>query len=187
MKINFYKKYFLQVSQDLSNIDEKKLLKLSKILLNLKKKNKIIFVGNGGSASIANHCSTDFAKMLGKRSMTFNEPNLITCLANDYGHENWMKEALKIHALPGDILILISSSGNSKNIINCAKQAKKMKIKLITFSGFSKKNKLRSKGLINFWVNSKIYNQIEMIHHIWLLSVCDFLIKLGKKSLLKYN
>ena len=142
MKIDFYKKYFLQINKDLLNIDKKKLYKLSNIISSLKKKNKIIFVGNGGSASIANHCSTDFSKMLGKRSVTFNEPNLITCLANDYGHENWMKEAIKAYTQKNDILILISSSGTSLNIINAGKYCKENQIPTITLSGFNIKNPL---------------------------------------------
>ena len=82
-------------------------------------------MGNGGSASIANHCATDFTKFLKRKSVTFNDPNLITCYANDFGHENWMKEALKSYGSNGDLLCLISSSGKSKNILNCANQAKK--------------------------------------------------------------
>jgi len=180
--MNFFKNYFYEINKNFFDLDEKNLNNFIKILSNLKKKNKLIFIGNGGSASIANHCATDFSKMLGKRSITFNEPNLITCLANDYGHDNWMKEALKIHAMPGDILILISSSGKSRNILTCANQAKKMNIKLITFSGFNKTNKLKSLGNINFWVNSKVYNRVETVHQTWLLSICDFLISKKNKK-----
>jgi D-sedoheptulose 7-phosphate isomerase len=82
-----------------------------------KKNNKIIIVGNGGSASIAAHAAVDFTKVLKIRSITFNESNLITCFANDYGYENWVKKAIEFYALKGDILILISSSGKSQNLI----------------------------------------------------------------------
>ncbi len=108
--------------------------------------------------------------------MTFNEPNLITCYANDYGHENWMKEALKTYGDKNDLLCLISSSGESKNILKCADQAKKMGLKIITFSGFGGSNTLRKKGNLNFWVNCKNYNIIEMTHHIWILSICDYIL-----------
>ena len=92
MKNNYLNLYFNKINSSLYSIDEKEFSKSVKLIKKLNKKNKIIFVGNGGSASIANHCSTDFSKFLKKRSITFNEPNLITCYANDYGHENWMKE-----------------------------------------------------------------------------------------------
>ena len=118
MKNNYLNLYFNKINSSLYSIDEKEFSKSVKLIKKLNKKNKIIFVGNGGSASIANHCSTDFSKFLKKRSITFNEPNLITCYANDYGHENWMKEALRTHADSKDLLFLISSSGQSKNILN---------------------------------------------------------------------
>ena len=175
--LTFFKKYFDDIYKNLNSINYKNFLKTLKLVNNLKNINKIIFVGNGGSASISNHCATDFNKFLKKRSITFNEPNLITCYANDYGHENWMKEALKTHGNKNDILFLISSSGMSKNIVNCAKQAKKMKIKIIGMSGFKKNNKLSKMADISFWVNSKSYNQIEMTHHIWLLLICDYMSK----------
>ncbi len=173
----FIKKYFDDIYKYLNSINYKNFLKTLKLVNDLKKTNKIIFVGNGGSASISNHCATDFNKFLKKRSITFNEANLITCYANDYGHENWMKEALKTHGNKNDILFLISSSGMSKNIINCAKQAKKMKIKIIGMSGFKKNNNLSKIADISFWVNSKSYNQIEMTHHVWLLLICDYISK----------
>ena len=75
-----------------------------------------------------------------------------------------------------DLVILISSSGQSDNIVNAAKRAKEMGLQLITFSGFSSENPLRSIGDINFWIDSNNYNYVEMTHHIWLLSICDFII-----------
>jgi len=140
-----------------------------------KKKNKIILVGNGGSAAIASHVSVDLNKNAKIKSLTFNEPSFITCLANDYGHENWMKEALDIYCHKNDLVILISSSGNSKNILKAAKWCVKKKIKLITFSGFSPNNSLIKSNYngINFWVNSKSYNHVELMHLFLLLSIMD--------------
>ena len=86
-----------------------------------KNKNKIIIFGNGASASIANHVSVDLTKNSKFRAVNFNESNLITCFANDYGYDNWIKEALNFHYDKGDVVILVSSSGNSKNIIKGAK------------------------------------------------------------------
>ena len=173
----FFHHYFNSINKLANKIDLKKLNSLIKIVSSIKKRSKIIFIGNGGSASIANHCATDFSKILRIPSITFNEPNLITCFANDYGHENWMKEALKIYANKDDLIILISSSGASKNIINCAHQARKMKLKMVTFSGFKETNPLKKIGNLNFWVNSNEYNHVEMVHHVWILSVCDYIKK----------
>ena len=82
----------------------------------------------------------------------------------------------------GDLVILISSSGSSQNILNAAKWCKQNDINLITFSGMKKNNLLKqtNKNGINFWVNSKSYNHIEMIHHIWLLYLVDMVIYINK-------
>jgi D-sedoheptulose 7-phosphate isomerase len=84
-------------------------------------------------------------------------------------------EALKAYADPGDLLILISSSGESLNIINGALQAKKMGVKVVTLSGFHASNQLRVLGDIELWANSLDYNVVEMSHHVWLLSIVDYI------------
>ena len=137
----------------------------------------IFFIGNGGSAAIASHLSVDFTKAAGIRAINFNESSLLTCFGNDYGYENWVKYALKFYADEGDVIILISSSGESKNILNGAKIAKLLNCKVITFSGFKKNNPLKSLGDLNFWVNSDNYNFIETTHQIWLLSIVDYIIE----------
>ena len=134
---------------------------------------KVYIVGNGGSSSMASHVSVDFAKVAGVPSDTFNNSNLITCFANDYGHDNWIKEAIKAYTNQNDILILISSSGTSKNILNAAKYCKENRIPLITLSGFKNDNPLFQLGNINIHVPSNKYNFIEMAHHIILVSIVD--------------
>jgi len=103
----------------------------------------IIIVGNGGSAAISSHLAVDFTKAAKIRCVNFNEGSLLTCFSNDYGYENWVSNAINFYSKKGDLVILISSSGKSKNILNGAKQAKKMKCSLITFSGFDKNNPLK--------------------------------------------
>ena len=137
---------------------------------------KIIFCGNGGSAAMASHCSVDLTKNAGIRAINFNEADLITCFANDYGYERWVEKAIKFYGNSGDVLVLISSSGNSMNMVNAAKIAKDMEITIITFTGFDKANKLKQLGEINCWVDSKAYNIIEMTHHIWILAIVDMII-----------
>jgi D-sedoheptulose 7-phosphate isomerase len=155
----------------------KKILTLKETLKKLKKnKKKILIFGNGGSAAIASHFSVDLTKNAKIKAVNFNEADLITCFANDYGYENWIKKAIEYYSEPGDILILVSSSGTSKNIVNAANYAKRKKIKLITFTGINKNNPIKKIGNLNFFVNSKAYNIVESIHQIMLLSVVDLII-----------
>jgi D-sedoheptulose 7-phosphate isomerase len=140
-------------------------------------KSKVYIVGNGGSASIASHVSVDFAKVARVPSSTFNNSNLITCFANDYGYENWVVEAIKAYTNINDLIILISSSGTSKNIVNAAQYCKDNNIDLITLSGFTKDKPLSTLGNVNFHIESTEYNYIEMSHHIILLALVDIFAK----------
>ncbi len=173
-KLNFFfSSYWKEIFNNLNKINYSDFLVLKKKIISLNKKNKIILIGNGGSASISSHLATDFTKITKHRAVCFNEPNLITCLANDYGYQNWAKKALEFYCVPGDLLILISSSGESKNLINACSFAKKNKYFVFTFTGFSKNNTLSKLGNINFWVDSKKYNIVEMVHHTWLVALAD--------------
>ena len=137
---------------------------------------KVIIAGNGGSAAIAGHCSVDFTKSAGIRCVNFNDADLITCFANDYGYEFWLQKALEFYADDGDLVILISSSGKSRNMVRAAEYAISKQLQVVTFTGFAEDNPLKALGQINFWVNSRAYNVIEMTHQIWLLAVCDLII-----------
>jgi len=141
---------------------------------------KIIIAGNGGSAAMASHVAVDLTKNARIRAINFNEADLITCLANDYGYEHWVSKAITFYAERNDLVILISSSGMSKNMINGAKTAREKSLPLITFSGFNGNNLLRQLGDINFYADSRSYNVVEMVHHIWLLCMVERLI--GKRE-----
>ncbi len=95
----------------------------------------MIIAGNGGSAAMASHVCVDFTKQGGIRSVNFNEADLITCFANDYGYEHWVAKAIEFYGNKGDLAILISSSGNSKNMINGAQTANNLGIDVVTFTG----------------------------------------------------
>ena len=125
---------------------------------------------------MASHVAVDLTKVAGVRAVNFNEADLITCLANDYGYEHWVEKAIEFYADPGDLIVLISSSGKSNNIINGAIKAKQMKLSLITFTGFTADNPLRKLGDLNFWADSQAYNVVEMTHHVWLLALVDKLV-----------
>lgn len=138
---------------------------------------KTIIIGNGGSAAIASHFSVDITKNAGVRAINFNESDLLTCFSNDFGYEEWAYQAVKMYGDPGDILIAISSSGKSKNILNACKSAKEKSFsQIITLSGMSNDNPLNKEGDLNFWVDSKAYNHVENIHQFLLLSLVDLII-----------
>ncbi len=152
---------------------------LSKLFSSIKKSNKkIIFFGNGGSASICNHLATDLTKVGGVRAISIADSNYITCLANDYGYENWVKKSIEFYYLNGDHIILISSSGTSKNMINAAKYCKNKNIKFTTMFGFSDtKPKLSSYGSFKIPIKSKNFNIIENSHQFILLASLDLFLK----------
>ena len=180
--VNFLSDYYKKCSDFLLSIDvTEDVIAAKKMILAARSRgNKLIFAGNGASASIANHASLDFTKQGKVKSVNFNESALITAFANDYGYEHWVEKALEFYGDAGDTLILLSCSGTSSNVVNAAKYANKNGIHLITFTGFSQDNPLKMAGDINFWLDSKAYNIIEGIHQIWLLSICDLII--GKQE-----
>ena len=180
---NFFTNYFETLNKSLSNVDFLTLKDIAKMISKVSlNKNKIIAVGNGGRAAMASHVAVDFTKAAAIRAINFNEADLITCFANDYGYEHWVEKALEFYADQGDLAILISSSGNSLNMINGAKKAKAMDLSLITLSGFSAENPLRGYGDFNLWTDSTAYNIVEMTHHIWLLAIIDYLIEIEQKA-----
>ena len=154
-----------------------KIIQIKNLIFKTKKNNsRILIFGNGGSAAIASHISVDLTKNIKVKAMNFNEADLITCFANDYGYEKWIEKTIDFYADSKDVIILISSSGKSKNMLNACKAAKRKKISnIITLTGNKKNNPLSKLGKINLWVNSNIYNHIENIHQTWLLAICDLI------------
>ena len=126
---------------------------------------------------MASHVTVDLTKAAGMRAINFNEADLLTCFANDYGYEHWVAKALEFYADERDLVILISSSGQSPNMLNGAKQAREMGLPILTLSGFLSDNPLRTLGDVNLWVDSTAYNIGEMTHHVWLLANIDYLIE----------
>jgi len=174
---NFYNNVFKEIDYLLQQSDKDLLEKITKTLKSTKKKNKkVIIIGNGGSAAIASHVSVDLTKNAKVRSINFNEADLLTCFSNDYGYEKVFSKSLEFYADKGDVVILISSSGKSKNMLEAAKICRKKELFLCTFTGFSKSNPLKKMGNVNLWVNSKAYNIVENIHQILLLSIVDRII-----------
>jgi D-sedoheptulose 7-phosphate isomerase len=144
--------------------------------------NKIMFVGNGGSAGICSHLAIDFSKNGGLRAMAFNDPSALTCLGNDLGYENVFAKQIEFHGRAGDLLVAISSSGRSPNILNAVKAARASNCKVVTFSGFTEDNELRAAGDVNFFVRSKEYGFVEVSHLALCHAVLDIDMGWARKS-----
>ena len=180
---SFYQEYFQELDSKVNSANIHELDRCCNLVSGIGKNNKkIIIVGNGGSATIASHVSVDLTKLANIRAINFNEADLITCFANDYGYENWVARGLEAYADKDDLVVLISSSGRSPNIINGAFRAKELELNTITLSGFDIDNPLKKLGDINLWVDSKIYNIVELTHTGWLLTIIDKVIHDKKGS-----
>ena len=139
--------------------------------------NKIMIVGNGGSAGIASHTAIDFSKNANLRALAFNDSSALTCLGNDFGYEHVFAKQIEFHGKPHDLLIAISSSGGSPNILNAVAAARARNIRAVTFSGFKADNPLRRSGDLNFYVPASEYGFVEMAHQALLHALLD--LKIG--------
>jgi len=179
--IKNYLQDFIELLEPNNDLIES-LIQTRNLLLEVTASNKkVIIIGNGGSAAIASHFSVDLTKNAKLRCLNFSDAGLITCFANDYGFEHWAKKALDFYGDEGDLLIVISSSGKSENMLNAAKAARNRNFhSVVTLTGFSENNPLKKLGDINLWVDNKSYNFVENIHQIWLLAIVDLVI--GKRE-----
>jgi len=133
----------------------------------------LYIIGNGGSAGVASHAVTDFFNVAKIKAYTLHESSLLTCMTNDFGYENAFAKMLDQVVTDRDVLIAISSSGNSINIRNAVDVAKKHNAKVITLSGFSKYNPLRQMADINIWLDSDDYGFVEIGHQFVLHNIAD--------------
>jgi len=142
---------------------------------------KVMFIGNGGSAGVCSHMAIDFSKNGGIRSVVFTDGSALTCLSNDFGFENVFSEQVALHGKAGDVLIAVSSSGRSANILKAAEVARQVGISLFTFSGFDADNPLRRMGEYNLHIPSHEYGMVEVGHQLILHAVLD--IEMSRNSL----
>lgn len=126
--------------------------------------NTLLFIGNGGSAAMCSHMAADYGKNGGMRALAFNDGAMLTCLGNDLGYENVFARQLELHARPGDLLVAISSSGRSPNILNGVEAARRRGAAVMTLSGFRPDNPLRALGDVNVYVPSTSYGVVEITH-----------------------
>jgi D-sedoheptulose 7-phosphate isomerase len=129
-----------------------------------KTKAKAVVIGNGGSAAIASHMQNDLCKAVRMRALVFTEQSLLTALANDDGYPTAYETLMNLWAEADDLLIAISSSGQSENILRCARAARNAGARIITLSGFAANNPLRSLGDVNFYIPSDSYGHVELAH-----------------------
>jgi len=127
---------------------------------------KMMLIGNGGSAAIVSHMQDDFCKGAGIRAMVFNEPPLLMAFANDCGYEYIFERPINIWADNDNLLFAVSSSGESENVLRGVQASIRHQCRVITFSGFNNNNKLRRMGHLNFYVPSRSYAYVELIHSI---------------------
>ena len=138
------------------------------------RRNCIYVIGNGGSATIASHLAIDLVNACQIRSFTLHESSFLTCMANDYGYEQAFSRLLGQVAMPGDVLVAVSSSGRSPNIRNSVQRlAAAGDCEVLTLSGFAADNPLRATGDINIWLDSKDYGMVEVSHQFILHNVVD--------------
>ena len=133
---------------------------------------KALFIGNGGSAAIASHQAADFWKTGQLRALAFNDPCLLTSVSNDCGYPEVFATPIAMFADPGDLLIAISSSGASENILRGAIASRRKQCFVVTLSGFAPDNPLRTHGDLNFYVPAEEYGLVELSH----LMLCHYLL-----------
>lgn len=137
--------------------------------------NKLMFIGNGGSAGIASHMAIDYTKNGNLRALAFNDAAALTCLGNDLGYENVFAKQIESHGRAGDLLIAISSSGRSPNILGGVETARTVGVSVLTLSGFKADNPLRRLGDMNLYVPNGEYGFVEISH----LTLCSAILDLA--------
>jgi D-sedoheptulose 7-phosphate isomerase len=144
--------------------------------------NKLILIGNGASATMASHFASDFSKNAGIRALAVNDSAMLTALVNDIGPETVFARQIEFYAQAGDVLVAISSSGASPNILVAAAEARKRGCSLITFSGFDPRNPLRQSGDLNFHVPAEEYGFVEVTHTALIHAILDLSLGWGTEN-----
>lgn len=137
-----------------------------------RRRGTIFMIGNGASASMASHMSADLAKNARVHTEVFSDLSLITAISNDLGYEQVFSEPLSRRARAGDMLVAISSSGCSPNILAAVRVAHKLRLEIVTLSGMGAGNPLRCGGTLNWYVPATTYGFAESCHavilHHWM-------------------
>lgn len=152
--------------------------KLMELFTDVKKEGKqLFFIGNGGSAAIASHMTADFMKNGGMKTYSLYDNSVTTCMGNDYGYEYIFSRPLEFLGSEGDLLVAISSSGNSRNIVNAIDVAKQKGLRIVTLTGFEKDNRIGRAGIWNIYVPVSHYGMVESIHNLMLQQLVDMIME----------
>lgn len=135
---------------------------------------RIYFVGNGASASMACHFSTDLAKNSGAPTEVFTDPSLITATGNDMGYDETFAYPLRQRMTKGEVLIAISSSGNSPNTVKAVEAAQELGGRAVTFTAMKSDNAMRAMGDLNFYIPATTYGMAESGHAVMLHHIIDY-------------
>lgn len=138
---------------------------------------QVYFIGNGGSSAIASHMTADFMKNGGMKTYSLYDNALTTCMGNDYGYEYIFSKPLEFLADEDNLLVAVSSSGNSPNIVNAIEVASAKGTFVVTFTGFDLGNRIKQMGDINVYVPSSKYGIVESIHNLMLQQIVDILME----------
>ncbi len=150
------------------------LVKIQELLASIRDvPSKIMFVGNGGSAAIASHMAIDFAKAGRMPAQAFNDGAWLTCLGNDYSFAQIFAKSIELIGRPGDVVVAISSSGQSDDILQAVSAGRKKGCRIITLSGFEPDNPLRHMGDYNIYVAAPDYGTVEIAHYMILHYLLD--------------
>jgi len=135
---------------------------------------RIIILGNGGSNSVASHISQDFMKFHKKKVSILSDPSMITMLTNDFGYEFAYQKFLEYYVEEDTLVIIISSGGESPNMLKCVDWCEDKKIPYGVLTGFKSDNTIRgeaSNALWNYHIASESYGVVECVHQIFLHGV----------------
>jgi len=132
----------------------------------------IYLMGNGASASMASHFAADLAKNADLHTQVFTDVSLITAVANDMSYDMVFAAPLRRRLRTGDMVVAISSSGNSPNVVKAAELAVSREATLVTLTAMQPTNALRQLGTLNFWLPADTYGMAETGHaailHYWM-------------------
>ena len=129
---------------------------------------QLYIIGNGGSAGMASHMAADACKNGHLRAMSFSDVALLTATANDLAYDQVFSLPLERLARPGDLLIAISSSGNSPNIVRALESSRAIGLRAVTLTGMDGGNRARTLGDLNFYVPLSRYGWTESAHQVIL-------------------
>lgn len=144
---------------------------------------QVFFIGNGGSSAIASHMTADYMKNGGMKTYSLYDNAVTTCMGNDYGYERIFSKPLEFLGRENDLLVAISSSGNSQNILNAVDISLKRGMRVITLSGFKRNNKLIMHGDFNIYVPLEHFGMVESIHNMILQQIVDCILERDGETL----